>query len=255
MSAALAIAQNTVREVVRQRMVLVLALFGVGLVAASQVLSPLALGEGRKVVTDFGLAGASLLATLLTVVLGSSLLQKELERRTIYAVMAKPIRRSEFLVGKFLGLWITAAALAAGMTAIVIGLVAVSYGDAPWVLVGSLALSVVELGVITALVVFYSSFSTPALTALFTAATIVAGTLAEDLLYFASQGAAPWLARVTEAVYWLLPHLALFNVRGTVVHGVPVAPERLAFAAAYGLLYLFALLVAAGVIFGRREFR
>jgi len=255
MSAALAIAQNTVREVVRQRMVLVLALFGVGLVAASQVLSPLALGEGRKVVTDFGLAGASLLATLLTVVLGSSLLQKELERRTIYAVMAKPIRRSEFLVGKFLGLWITAAALAAGMTAIVIGLVAVSYGDAPWVLVGSLALSVVELGVITALVVFYSSFSTPALTALFTAATIVAGTLAEDLLYFASQGAAPWLARVTEAVYWFLPHLALFNARGTVVHGVPVAPERLAFAAAYGLLYLFALLVAAGVIFGRREFR
>jgi ABC-type transport system involved in multi-copper enzyme maturation permease subunit len=169
--------------------------------------------------------------------------------------MAKPIRRSEFLIGKFLGLWITAAALAAGMTAIVIGLVTVSYGETPWILAGSLALSVLELGVITALVVFYSAFTTPALTALFTAATIVAGTLAEDLLYFATQGAAPWLARVTEAVYWLLPHFTVFNARGSVVHGIAVAPERLAFAAAYGLLYLVALLIAASVIFGRREFR
>lgn len=250
-----AIARNTVREVVRQRMVLVLALFGLGLVAASQILSPLALGEGRKVVTDFGLAGASLLATLLAVVLGSSLLHKELERRTIYAVMAKPIRRSEFLLGKFVGLWITSAALVAGMTAILLALVTAVYGETPWLVLGAAALTVLELGVITAVVVFFSSFTTPALTAFFTAATIVAGNFADDLLYFGTQGAAPWLARLTEGVYWLLPHLALFNARGLVTHGIAVAPERLAFAAAYGLLYLTALLVAAGAIFERREFR
>lgn len=252
---AFAIARNTIREAVRQRMVLVLALFGVGLVGASQILSPIALGEGRKVVTDFGLAGSSLLATLLAVVLGSSLLHKELERRTIYAVMAKPIRRSEFLLGKFLGLWITAAGLVAGMTAIVLGLVAAAYGSWPWILLGSMALTVVELGVITAVVVFYSSFTTPALTALFTAATIVAGHFADDLLYFATQGASPLVATTTQAVYWILPHLAVFNARGQVVHGLPVEPERLAFAAAYGLLYATALLLVGGVIFERREFR
>ncbi len=255
MRGVVAIAQNTVREVIRQRMVLVLALFGVGLVAASQVLSPLALGEGRKVVTDFGLAGSSLLATLLVVVLGSSLLHKELERRTIYAVMAKPIRRSEFLLGKFCGLWITAAALIAGMFAIVLGVVTVSYGETPWLVLGAMALTVLELGVITAIVVFFSSFTTPALTAFFAAATIVAGNFADDLLYFGSQGAAPWVARATEAVYWMLPHLTVFNARGAVVHGIAVAPERLAFAAAYGLLYLMALLIVAGAIFERREFR
>jgi ABC-type transport system involved in multi-copper enzyme maturation permease subunit len=250
-----AIARNTVREAVRQRMVLVLALFGVGLVAASQVLSPLALGEGRKVVTDFGLAGSSLLATLLVVVLGSSLLHKELERRTIYAVMAKPIRRSEFLLGKFCGLWITAAALVAGMTAIVLALVTVAYGDTPWLVLGSLAPTVLELGVITAIVVFYSSFTTPALTAFFTAATIVVGNFADDLLYFATQGASSWLAAVTEGIYWMVPHFAVFHARGSVVHGIAIAPERLAFAAAYGLLYLLALLVVAGAVFERREFR
>ena len=63
------------------------------------------------------------------------------------------------------------------------------------------------------------------------------------------------LARTTEAIYWLLPHLAVFNARGQVVHGIPVEPERLAFAGAYGLLYILALLVAAGAIFERREFR
>jgi ABC-type transport system involved in multi-copper enzyme maturation permease subunit len=252
---AFAIAHNTVREVVRQRMVLVLALFGVGLVAASQVLSPIALGEGRKVVTDFGLAGSSLLATLLAVMLGSNLLHKELERRTIYAVMAKPIRRSEFLLGKFMGLWVTSAALVAGMTVIVLALLTVAYRETPWLLLGSLAMTVVELGVITAVVVFFSSFTTPALTAFFAMATIVAGNFAGDLRYFASQGVSSWIAWTTEAVYWLLPHLAVFNARGQVVHGIAVEPERLAFAAAYGLLYMVALLVAAGAIFERREFR
>lgn len=255
MTGTIAIAKNTIREVIRQRMVLVLALFGVGLLAASQILSPLALGEGRKVVTDFGLAGSSMLATLLAVVLGSTLLHKELERRTIYAVMAKPIRRSDFLLGKFLGLWLTAAGLVAGMTAMVLALLAAVYGESAWLLLGSMALTVVELGVITAVVVFYSSFTTPALTALFTAATIVAGHFADDLLYFASQGASPVVARTAEAVYWLLPHLAVFNARGQVVHGIPVEPERLAFAGTYGLLYILALLVAAGAIFERREFR
>jgi len=118
-----------------------------------------------------------------------------------------------------------------------------------------MALTVIELGVITSVVVFFSSFTTPALTALFTAATIVAGHFADDLLYFASQGASPLVGITTQAFYWLLPHLAVFNARGQVVHGVPVEPERLAFAAAYGLLYMTALLLSAGVIFERREFR
>jgi Cu-processing system permease protein len=255
MTGALAIARNTVREVVRQRVVLVLGLFGVALVAASQVLSPLALGEGRKVVTDFGLAGSSLLATLLAVVLGSTLLHKELERRTIYAVMAKPIRRSAFLFGKFLGLWWTATGLLAGMTAMVLLLLSLVYREAPWILLGSMALTVVELGVITAIVVFFSAFTTPALTAFFTAASIVAGHFAEDLHYFGSQGAPPAVARLTEGVYWLLPHLNVFNARGQVVHGLAVEPERLAFAAGYGLLYMMALLLTAGAMFERREFR
>jgi len=255
MTRALAIARNTVREVVRERVVLVLVLFGAGLVGASQVLSPLALGEGKKIVTDFGLAGSAMLATLLAVFLGSTLLYKELDRRTIYAVMAKPIRRAEFLFGKFLGLWTTAGFLLAGMTAMVLVLLWVAYGEVPWVVAGSFLLTVVELGIVTALVVLFSSFTTPGLTALFTVATLVAGQFAEDLLYFSEKGASPAVAAATQAFYWIVPHFALFNARALVVHGAAVPPERLLFASAYGLLYMGALLTAAGAIFERREFR
>jgi len=255
MTRSLAIATNTVREVVRERVALVLALFGVGLIGVSLVLSPLALGEGRRVVLDFGLAGASMLAILLTIVLGSSLLHKELDRRTIYAVMAKPIRRSEFLLGKYAGLWITAAALLAAMVAITMALVGVVSRSVPWPALGSLWLSLAELGVVTAVVVFFSSFTTPLLTAFFTAAVLLAGHFAEDLRYFGSHGASRLLAQATEGVYWLLPHLEVFNARGLAVHGLPVEPGRLLFAVAYSGLYATALLFAASAIFERRDFR
>ena len=255
MSRIIAIARNTVREVVRERMVLVLALFGVGLVAASQVFSPLAMGEGRKVVTDFGLAGATILATMLAIFLGSSLLHKELDRRTIYAVMAKPIRRADFLLGKFAGLWATTALLLVGMTGIVLAVVTVAYHETPWVALGALLLTLGELALVTSIVVFFSAFTTPALTAFFTVATVVAGHFAEDLHYFGGQGGSAVVAWITEAVYWALPHLALFNARGLVSHGIAVEPERMAFALAYAALYAAAALIAAGAIFERREFR
>ena len=255
MRSVAAVARNTMREVLRERVVFVFALFGVGLAGASQVLSPLALGEGKKVVTDFGLAGASLLATLLAVFLGSTLLHKELERRTIYAVMAKPIRRYEFLLGKFFGLWTTIGFLAAGMVGIVAAQLAIAFGSAGAHLVGPALLAVIELGIVTALVVFFSSFTTPGLTALFALATVAAGQLAEDLLYFGTHGGSRLLAAATEVVYWLLPHLSVFNVRGLASHEMAVPAERLAFAASYGCLYMAALLIAAGAIFERREFR
>jgi len=255
MGRILAIAHNTILESVRERLVLVAVLFGLAVVIGSQALSPLALGEGRKVVIDFGLAGSTLLATLLSVFLGSTLLHKELERRTIYSILAKPIRREEFLIGKFLGLWITTASLLVAMTLILSLVVTIVYGAAPATIVGSAALSVIELGIVTAVVVLFSSFTTPALTAFFGISAVVAGHFADDLRYFASQGAPVGIRALTESVYWILPHLEVFNARGLAVHGIPVGADRMAFAFAYGLLYIGGVMVFAGTVFRRREFR
>jgi ABC-type transport system involved in multi-copper enzyme maturation permease subunit len=250
-----AIALHTIREAARERVAIVAGVFGISLVAASYVLAPLALGEGKKIVTDFGLAGASLLATLLAITLGSSLLYKELDRRTIYAVLSKPIRRVEFVLGKFLGLWTTSGLLLSAMTGMVLVLLLAVYGNLPWVVLGALALTLIELGIVTSFVVLFSAFTTPGLTALFTAAVLVAGQFAEDILYFGSHGTTPVLKAVTGIVYWLLPHLATFNARGLVTHGMAVPPERLLFAFAYGLLYLGGVFTIGALVFERREFR
>lgn len=255
MRRAIAITRNTIREVLRERVVLVLAVFGVAVALGAQALSPLALGEGRKIVIDFGLAASSILSILLAVFLGSTLLHKELERRTVYAVMAKPVRREEFLLGKFLGLWGTSGLLLAGMTGIVIAAVTLFYAATPWGALPSLGLSFLELGIVTALVILFSAFTTPALTAFFALAVVMAGHFAEDLRHFAVQGAAPVLAALCHGVYWGLPHLEVFNVRSSVAHGIAVEPARLLLAAAYGLLYMMGILVLAGAIFRRREFR
>lgn len=255
MRPVIAIARNTIREALRERIALVAVVFGLGMVVASQILAPLALGEARKIVTDFGLAGSSLLATLLAITLGTSLLHKELERRTIYSVMAKPVRRTEFLIGKFLGLWSTGAALLVVTTLLTVAVLTVTYRSTPWVLGGSLALTLVEIGIVTAFVVFFSSFTTPGLAAFFTMTSLVAGHFAEDLLYFGTHGAGPALEIATTAAYWALPHLTVFNARGLVVHGTAVPPERILFAVSYGLLYMGALLTAASAIFERREFK
>jgi ABC-type transport system involved in multi-copper enzyme maturation permease subunit len=251
----LAIARNTVREAVRERLMLVLGLFGFALLLGSQALSPLALGEGRKVVIDFGLAGSMLLATLLSVFLGASLLHKELERKTLYSILAKPVRREEFVLGKFFGLWFTTAALLAAMAGILASVVTVAYGRTPWTIAGATALSVIELGIVTAVVVLFSSFTTPALTAFFGIAAVVVGHFAEDLRYFAAHGAPLLVRAMTEAVYWALPHLSVFNARGLAVHDIAVEPERMLFAIGYGGLYIAALMIFAGTIFRRREFK
>ncbi|HZI88872.1 MAG TPA: ABC transporter permease subunit [Candidatus Polarisedimenticolia bacterium] len=255
MRRVLAMARNTVREAVRERLVLVLGLFGFALVVGSQALAPLALGEGRKVVIDFGLAGSMLLATLLAVFLGSSLLHKELERRTLYAILSKPVRREEFLLGKFLGLWFTTAALLCAMAVILASVVTVAYGEAPWTIAGAVALSAIELGIVTAVVVLFSSFTTPALTAFFGIAAVVVGHFAEDLRYFGTHDAPLVVRALLETVYWALPHLSVFNARGLAVHGLPVEPERMLFALGYGGLYIAGLMIFAGTVFRRREFR
>jgi len=141
------------------------------------------------------------------------------------------------------------------MTLMVLAQLTLVHRETPWILLGSLLLTLMELGIVTAFVIFFSSFTTPGLTAFFTISVIVTGSFAEQILYFGGQGESPMVAVLTGAFYWALPHLSTFNVRGMVTHGIAVPPERMAFAVTYALLYMGAVLTVAGAIFERRDFR
>lgn len=250
-----AIARNTWREAIRDRIYLALLCFAGALLASSQVLSPLALGEGGRITRDFGLSALVLLGVLVIILVGTGLVHKEIERRTIMTLLSKPLGRGEFVVGKFLGLLMTLAVIFGGMLAMLLGLLLLREGalDRPVLLAGCLSLG--ELAVMTAVAIFFSTCASPTLSGLFTAAAFVAGHFTADIVAFSRQSASPLVGLLAGAARWLLPDLELFNARSPAVHGIPPTPEQFGLAALYATLYAGALLAAAVLVFRRREFR
>jgi ABC-type transport system involved in multi-copper enzyme maturation permease subunit len=262
------IAVNVFRESVRDRVPYNLVLFALLLIGASYLLGQLTAGQDVKIIKDLGLAAISVFGLFIAIFIGIGLVSKEVERRSIYALLAKPISRPQFIAGKYAGLTLTLLVNVAVMTAALYGVLAYmtwvtpAHIKAGWeapgvdpVLLKATFLIFVELMIVTAVALFFSTFSSPILSAALTFALYVAGQFNTDLKNFdqvVESKAAVWLAR---GLYHLLPDLSAFDVKLQVVHGLPVPAGYIAATAGYGALYIAALLIAATVIFSRRDFK
>jgi ABC-type transport system involved in multi-copper enzyme maturation permease subunit len=252
---ALLIARNTFREAMRDRLVAGVVGGGLVLLAATQVLAPLAMGEGLRLTVDLGLTGITLLGLLVILMAGTSLVAKEIERRTIYNLLSRPIARHSYLVGKWAGLtgtlWATVAILGAGL-----GLLLVVRGESGHFpsLAQALLLAGLELSLITALAVLFSALSTPALSALYTLGAFLAGQWSDDLRGFASR-LDPVSGTALETVSHLVPHLSLFNMRTLAASGDVTSGLHLGLAAGYALLYITCVLALASAAFESRDFK
>jgi ABC-type transport system involved in multi-copper enzyme maturation permease subunit len=250
-----AIALNTFREAIRDRILYSLLVFAMAMIGASVILSMLSVGGEARIIKDLGLTAIGLVGTLVAVFIGVGLVHKEIERRTLYTIITKPIRRADFVLGKFLGLALTLAVNVAIMGAGLILLASSMEARLAWELLLPLALTLLKLLVVTAIAVLFSTFSTPTLSAIFSLALVVVGSLAEDLKLFASTFGGSLLQTVVAALYLILPNLASLDVGVAMAHGraIPAAVPWLA--AAYGLAYVTALLASAVWIFQYRDFR
>ncbi len=262
------IATNTFREAVRDRVFYNLVLFAVLLVGSSVVIGQLAAGQDVKIVKDIGLAAASLFGVGIAIFIGIQLVAREVERRSIYGVLAKPVSRTAFLLGKYFGLLLTLAVNIVVMALALFAVLAVYQWLAPegaraaWtrppadprLLIG-LALIYLELAVVTALALLFSTYSSALLSASFTAALWVAGHFVADLRALDAVGVGGATSTLASAVSWVLPNLALFDAKAEVVHGLPLPPGQGLFALAYAVLYTAAVLSLAVVVFERREFK
>jgi ABC-type transport system involved in multi-copper enzyme maturation permease subunit len=262
------VAVNVFRESVRDRVPYNLVLFAVLLIGSSFLLGQLTAAQDVKIIKDLGLAATSIFGLFIAVFIGIGLVSKEVERRSIYSLLAKPISRPQFIAGKYAGLVLTLLVNVAIMAAalyLVLGYltwreteVVRSSWDAPGTdpaLLKAFLLIFVELMLITAIALFFSTFSTPILSAALTFGLYIAGHFNADLKNFdavVDSKPAIWLAR---GMYHVLPDLSAFDVKTQVVHGLPVSPGYLASTAGYGFLYIAALLFAATVIFTRRDFK
>jgi len=247
-----AIARWTAVEMLRERILYVVLLFAAVLVASSSVLTTLAPGAQKKIVIDFGLAAIDMLAILVILLNGSSLVRREMDGRSLDVLLTKPTTRLEYLFGKWLGLVSTLMILTLVMTAILaISVEAAGFGWQARYL-GAIAGTCFELIVIASVAVLFSTFTSPTLASLFTLALFVAGHLSDSMLELvAAAGGNPLLERLSFAV----PSLGLFNLRGEVVHGIGASPQRLVVAAAYALIYSITALYVAALVFRRRDLR
>lgn len=248
----LAVAHGTFRETVRDRLFYLVGLFGLILVAATSVLAPLTVGAQAKIVADVGLAAMALLGLLVVLLVGASMVRREMEHRTLNTILTKPVGRGEYLLGKFCGLALTLACMVALMGALYVVAVALSPGDLAWSHLGAVYLTFLELLVLNAIAILFSTVAGPALAAVLAAAMFAIGHLSRSLHAFAAMtgGPAQHLARLA---YRVLPDLEVFNVRAEVVHGDPVAAGHLALATIYAVGWASVALLLARIFFGRKE--
>ena len=268
MNAARCVAVAVFRESVRDKVFFNLVLFAVLLVGASILIGQLTAGQDVKIIKDLGLAATSLFGLFIAIFVGINLVSKEVDRRSVYPLLAKPIRRAELVVGKYAGLLLT---LLANMVVMTVAIYAVlfflsrgvspqvqSAWDAPALdpaLLKAIALIYLNLAIVTAVALFFSTYSSPMLAAIFTLGIYVVGQFNADLRHFdkiVDSPAAVWIAR---ACYYVLPDFSRFDVKLAVVHGLPVSGMYLAMTAAYAAMYVAALLFGAAFIFSRRDFK
>lgn len=248
-----AVAANTFRETVRERVLYNLAFFAVLMMAAGLLLQDLSLRQDEKIVKDVGLAAMEFFGTVIAIFIGVGLVSKEIERRSIYALLAKPLSRGEFLLGKFSGLSFTLLVNVAAMTVgLYLTLAATGRGLDPQLLK---AVAAIYAGLVTtvALALLFSTVSSSMLATICTVLLALAGRFSDILrnAHELAPGMPRWLC---EGLYYALPNMRNFDLKDRIVHGLPVSLGDLAFVFVYALVYSGMLLSLAHTAFRTREF-
>jgi ABC-type transport system involved in multi-copper enzyme maturation permease subunit len=251
------IASNTFREAVRDRVLYNLIAFAVLLSGAAILVGQISIDIEKLVVINLGLTAVSLFGIVIAILVGIGLVSKEIEKRTLYTVLSRPVRRWEFIVGKFFGLAgtliVNAFFMAIGVFAALLYVAHKFQSADGWVLV-ALYFIILQFLMICSLALLFSSFSSPLLSAVFAFSLFVIGTFSEDLRNFANmaKGITQWLAT---GVGYVIPNFSALNVISSVAHGQPVSGQLIFYNTLYALLYSGMALAGAILIFQKRNLK
>jgi Cu-processing system permease protein len=247
-----AVAFNTYRETVRERVLYNLVFFALLMMLSGLLLRQLSIRQDEKIIKDIGLASMDLFGTLIAVFIGVGLVNKEIERRSLYPLLAKPLAREEFFLGKLLGLAFTLLVNVAVMTlGLWATLAAVGWRADPHLLV---AIYPIYLGLVlvVAVALFFSTVTSPALATLCTVGLVIAGRLSDVIRHMreVAPGVPDWLPTL---LFYALPNFRNFDLKDRVVYGDPVPAQTLAWITMYGLAYAAVLTLAGMAVFRARD--
>jgi ABC-type transport system involved in multi-copper enzyme maturation permease subunit len=255
-----AIALNTFREAVRIRVLYGILILVIGANFMSIIVGEMSAGDRARVARDIGIAGISLFGSLTAIFLGVFLLYTEVQRRTIHAIVSKPIERWEFVVGKYLGMALVLSVLVAVFTLAMVIMLALQHVAVSSAVIKAIVLSWFEVLTVAAVAIFFSSFSTPFLSGIFALAIWVIGRVTPDLERAAASSSAliQWTSKIALQI---VPDFYLYSVSGRTVDAehASVNSEFVSWAyvglsSAYGLAWIVGLLILACVLFHRRDF-
>ncbi|MDZ8105884.1 MAG: ABC transporter permease [Nostoc sp. DedQUE12a] len=251
------LAKNVFQEVIRDRILYIIGFYALILAAAFSVLPELAAATEDKIFLDFGMAAMNAIGLIVTVFVGTGLVNKEIEKRTVLVLIAKPVSRSEIIVGKYLGLSAVLAVLIATMTAIY--LLFLQFGNIPHpttsILIAAIFLFL-QLSLITAAAIAFGVFTASLVATILTFAVYLMGNITQDLVQLGRLSRNLGIERLTQALFLILPDLSRLDLKNEAVYGLQALPDTtvLITNAGYGLLYSGMLLAIAIFIFSQREF-
>lgn len=254
MQSVMAVAKNTFRESIRDKILYNLVFFALLLIGSSVLLGTLTIGEQARIVKDLGLAAINLVAVIIAIFLGVGLVSREIERRTIYTILARPITRIQFVLGRYIGLAGIVTVNIVIMFAMFLATIWLSGFPTHAALFQAVQLILVESLVVMAIALLFSTFSSATLSASMTIGLYIVGHLTSDLKVIAEKSASQVAKAVMTGLYYMCPNLEVLNIKGQAASGVSLAIETQVLATGYGVLYAGLLLLAACLIFQRREF-
>ena len=258
MSRVLIVAANTFREAVRDRVLYNLVFFALLMIAAAVVVGQISVAIENVVMVSLGLSAVSLIGLLIAIFTGVGLVAKEIDKRTLHAVLAKPLHRWEFLLGKFTGLVLTLAVNTAAMAAgLFLAMLVVKHslvrGDT--VVLVAVYLILLKLALVVALAMLFSCFTSPLLAILFTAGIYVAGLSVSQLRSLQTTHLDAQTQRLFSVISYVLPNFENFDVMGAAAHGRTIPASLVLHATLYAVLYSAIVLTAAAVIFSRKDLK
>jgi len=252
------IALGAFKESVRERVLYNLVVFAFLMIGAAILMGSISVGVERIILVNLGLGAISMFGLVIAIFIGIGLVSKEIDRRTIYNILSKPVSRAEFILGKYAGLLLTLLVNTAIMTAGFYVALAIQKGGLElhdFTLLIAVYFILLQLAIVVGIAIFFSCISTSILSAVFTFCLFVIGNFSSDIRRFGQESGNSILEKMTAFLYYLLPNFGDFNVIDQVAHGVRIPGVLITANTCYALLYIAVLLSGAVLIFEEREFR
>jgi ABC-type transport system involved in multi-copper enzyme maturation permease subunit len=254
----LPIARNTFKECVRDKVLYNLLLFAILIIISSLILGTITIGDVKQIIINLGLSTLSVFGTVIAIFIGITLVYKEIDKKTVYSLLAKPVARHEFILGKYFGLVLTLTVNILVMLMVILAAIiylrhTIQLQDLQILLAGLLIL--VGLMLVVAIALFFSTFSTPVFSALFTFSLYIIGHFNTDIRNYGLMSKSPLARFLSSLCYYSLPNFGNFQIISRTAHGQSLDITAYILSVLYGLAYSAGLLLLSTVIFQRRDFK